>query len=264
MGFGLAMGVAGARIGDALGWWTTPRLGLISAHFHLAVAGFATMTAFGMGSRMIPMFLGATDTAEWPQRWLPRILASGTVVFSVGMIGARPVVVWAGAVLMAGGVGVFLWCGIRWYRGRARRKLDPATSLILAALIWLALAIPLGIGALARGVSRPTLLTSYAVVILLGWLTALVFGVSYRVLPTLTWHHRFGARAGQPSTPALPDMVRPEFGWTTLLLHSAGMLTLVGGLYRSQPVAAQIGAGLLFGAVLVTAGHHLRMMLVGR
>ena len=264
MGFGLAMGVAGARIGDALGWWTTPRLGLVAAHFHLGTVGFATMTAFGVASRMIPMFLGAVDTMSWPQRWLPRVLATGTVVFSIGTIGALPVAAWGGAAIMAGGAGLFLWSGTRWFRGRARRALDPATSLILAALIWLGLAIPLGFDALARGLSRPTVLTSYATILLLGWLTALVLGVSYRVLPTLTWHHRFAARAGQPGTPALPDLVRPALGWATLLLHSAGMLTLTGGLHRAHPLQVQIGAGLFLAAVLATVSHHLRMMRVGR
>lgn len=264
MGFGLAMGVAGTRIGDALGWWTTPRLGLIAAHFHLAAVGFATMTAFGVGSRMIPMFLGSRDSAEWPHRWLPRILASGTVVFSIGMIGTLPAAAWAGAVIMAGGAALFLWCGARWFRGRARRALDPATGLILAALSWLALAIPLGFDALARGLSRPAVLTSYAVILILGWLTALVLGVSYRVLPTLTWHHRFAALAGKPGTPALPDMVQPAFGWATLLLHSAGILAMTGGLHRSQPMLVQIGAGLFCAAVLATGSHHLRLLLVGR
>ena len=260
MGFGLAMGVAGARIGDALGWWSTPRLGLIAAHFHLAAVGFATMTAFGVGSRMIPMFLGAHDGAEWPLRWLPRILASGTVVFSIGMIGALPAAAWAGAAIMAGGAGLFLWSGARWFCGRARRALDPATSLILAALVWLALALPLGFDALARGLSRPAVLTSYAVILLLGWLTALVLGISYRVLPTLTWHHRFAAHAGKPGTPTLPDLVRPAFGWATLLLHSAGILALTGGLHRSQTLVLQIGAGLFCAAVVAAAAHHIRMM----
>jgi hypothetical protein len=262
MGFGLAMGVAGARIGDALGWWTTPRLGLIAAHFHLAAVGFATMTAFGVGSRMIPMFLGVSETPARSLRWLPRMLASGTVVFSVGTIGGIPAATWAGAVIMAAGAGLFLWLGLRWFGRRARRALDPATGLILAALIWLALAIPVGLDALARGPSRPAVLTSYGAILILGWLTSLILGVSYRVLPTLTWHHRFAARAREPNLPSLPEMVRTGVGWATLFLHGLGMLALVGGLHRHQATLARSGAILLTAAVLATAVHHTRMLLV--
>jgi hypothetical protein len=70
--------------------------------------------------------------------------------------------------------------------------------------------------------------------------------------------------AGKPGTPALPNMVQPVFGWATLLLHSAGILAMTGGLHRSQPMLVQIGAGLFCAAVLATVSHHLRLLLVGR
>jgi len=262
MGFGLAMGVAGVRIGDALGWWTTPRLGLIAGHFHLAAVGFATMTAFGVGSRMIPMFLGAGDAPPETLRWLPRILASGTVIFSIGTIGGISAATWTGALVMAAGAALFLRLAFDWFRRRARRTLDPAAGLILAALTWLALAIPLGFDALLRGLSRPAVVTSYGTVLLLGWLTGLILGVSYRVLPTLTWHHRFAARAREPGIPSLPELLRPWLGWAAVMLHTLGMLALVGGLHRHQAGLARSGAILLSAAVLATLIHHARMLLL--
>lgn len=264
MGLGFAMVIGGARIGDALGLWTTPRLPLLAAHFHFGAVGFASMTVMGLGSRMLPMFLGTIDAPSWPIRALPRILASGTVLFAVGEIAGLRWLALLGAAAMIAGAVIFLWLSARWYGGRARRALDPATTLTLAALLWLALALPMGCLALARGPLAGGVLIAYVALLLLGWITAFILGVSYRILPTLTWHHRFAAPTGLPGTPTLPQMVVPALGWATVALHTAGLGMLTFGLLAANPLLVRGGAVLLLGAILTTTTHHLRLAFVGR
>jgi hypothetical protein len=213
---------------------------------------------------MLPMFLGTIDAPSWPIRDLPRILASGTVLFAIGAIGGLRVVEFAGAATMISGALIFLWLSARWYRGRARPALDPATALILSALGWLALALPMGTIALVRGPLAGGILIAYVALLLLGWLSAFILGVSYRVLPTLTWHHRFATRTGRPGTPTLSQMVVPALGWVTLALHASGLGALVLGLVSSAPALVRGGAVLLLASVLTTSIHHLRLALVGR
>lgn len=265
MGFGFAMAVAAARIGDAFGWWVTPRLGLISAHFHLAVAGFVLMTAVGVGSRMLPMFYGtATPLPPWADRWLPRILAVGALAYAAGAIVASVLLAWAGAVVLAAGALLFLWFGWGWFARRARRALDPATALLTLSLAALGAAVPLGLMALAAGLRRPGVLIAYAVLLLLGFGTMLVLGVSYRVLPTLTWHHRFAAQASRPGTPPLPALLAPRLGWAAAAAASTGLPCFTVGLLAQAAVPARAGAALLTLALALTAGHHLRMLLIHR
>ncbi len=107
IGLGNAMAVAGARIGDAFGWWTTPRLPLLASHFTFALVGFGTITAMGVGSRMLPMFLGAIEQRDDIVRGLRRALASGTVLFAIGAMGGWSWLAWAGALTMAGGIAFF-------------------------------------------------------------------------------------------------------------------------------------------------------------
>lgn len=264
MGLGFAMLIGAARIGDALGWWTTPRLPLLAAHFHFGAVGFASMTVVGVGSRMLPMFLGTLDAPAWPSRALPRILATGTVLFAVGEIAGIRWLALGGAAAMIAGAVLFLWLATRWYRGRARPALDPATALTLAALGWLALALPMGCLALARGPLAGGILIAYVALLLLGWLSAFILGVSYRVLPTLTWHYRFAARTGRPGTPTLPQMIVPALGWLTVALHTVGLGLLTLGLVTANVPLVRGGALLLLCAILTTVAHHLRLTLVGR
>jgi hypothetical protein len=263
MSFGFAMAIGGARIGDALGWWTTPRLGLLAAHFHFAAAGFASMTAFGLGGRMIPMFLGAAEASAPELRWLPRVLGTGTVVFAVGAMFGQPTASWLGAGLMAGATAAFLGLAARWYRGRGRPTLDPTTGLLLAALVWLTLAIPFGLAALIRGPLPPGVIVGYVVIVLLGWLTGLILGVSFRVLPTLIWHYRLARRSGRPGLPGLGEMVLPGLGWAALALHTAGVMLLVIGVTRTSSTLAMAGALLFTGAIAITGIHHLRLFFIG-
>jgi hypothetical protein len=258
---GLAMVIAAVRIGDGLGLWTSPRLPLLAAHFHLAAAGFATMVAFGAGSRMIPMFLSAVGPAEESLRWVPGLLGSGTVVFGAGMVCDWPAAVWLGAVLMVIAAARFLALAAQWSRSRTRRVPDPASGLILMALTALTLALPTGVAALASGAGNPQLLISYVVLLILGWLTSLILGVSFRVVPTLIWHHRFAARMGRPGTPTLPALLMPPVGWAVLGCHGLGLVGLVTGILGGQGRLSQGSAVLITMALGLTALHHLRIAL---
>lgn len=260
--FGFAMVLGGARIGDALGWWTTPRLELIGGHFTLAAIGYATMTAFGVGSRMLPMFFGATEAMEWPLPHIRRVLATGAVGFATGLLGGWRPVEWLGALAMAGATLLFLWVSVRWLASRAPRPMDAGLALLLGALAWLALAVPAGITATIDGLTRPGLLLGFPVIVVLGWLSGLILGVSYRILPTLTTVYRFGPQMGRATPGAMPRMILPGFAWATFACHSAGVTAITVGVVSQQPGPVRVGAALFTLAVLVTLAHHLRMQVV--
>ena len=108
------------------------------------------------------------------------------------------------------------------------------------------------------------MLLAYVVALMLGWAVTLMLGVSYRVLPTLTWHHRFAARIGQAGTPTLPIMGHARLGWTAVAGGSLGIVALVTGLLAANVTTTRAGAMLFTLAIVTTAIHHLRMVLLGR
>jgi hypothetical protein len=122
---GLAFLLAGARIGEGLGWWRLERLGMLSAHFHLAALGFATLTAVGVSSRIVPMFL-ATDRAPlWPLRWIGPLAGIGLVVFATGQIVHYRPATLTGAALLAVAMTGYLALVATWFRRRTRRCCSP-------------------------------------------------------------------------------------------------------------------------------------------
>ncbi|HWA58536.1 MAG TPA: hypothetical protein VG692_14845 [Gemmatimonadales bacterium] len=257
--FGFAMAIGLVRIGDGFGWWTTPRLPLLAAHFQFAAVGFGSLTAMGVGSRMIPMFLGVERGESWSLTWIPRITLTGTVVFGLGALTSVGVLAWIGAALMAAGALLYLRLAQDWYNRSRIRGADATLILLVTALASLAAAIPFGFGALEAGLRLPGLQAAYPALLVLGWLGGLIIGVSYRILPNLTWQYRFASGATNPNVPGLGDLVSPRLGRLAALAYTAGLLVFLPALVFSAGALARIGAALLFAGLLGTLLHHGRL-----
>ena len=263
LGLGLAMLVAAARIGNVLGWWTVNPIRLLATHVHLAALGFATLTAIGVGSRLVPMFLLAHGHADWPLRWIGPLVGAGLVIFGGGELGGVPVLVPAGAAAMIAGMVLYLYQAWLYYQHRVRRKLDPGLALAAAAHGFLLLTLAAGVAlALVPGMP-PRLAALYGVLGILGWLTLFVAGIYQKILPFLTWLHRFGPRVGQPGLPTVADLVVPRWGWASLGLFTTGTLVLAAGVGVGQTGATRAGAALFAAGAAFLVAQGVRLRTVG-
>ena len=262
---GLAMALGLARIADTLGWWRFDRIGSLVAHYHLGVFGFATLTAAGVGSRMLPMFMLSHGYPEWPLRRLLYVASAGHLLFAVGMPFHLRWLSLPGAMLLAAAGGLYLYQVFAYFRARTRKKLDAGLAHVAAAFVALSLAVAAGLAlALAPHTSHPSLWVAYALLGLLGWLVLLVIGIYYKILPFLTWLHRFGAKMGEPDVPTVADLTKPAWAWTSLVLLTAGVVVLVSGVALGSVAAARAGAiAFTAGAGFVVA-QHLRIYTAHR
>jgi hypothetical protein len=259
---GAAMALAGARIAEALGWWSVPRLGLLAAHAHLAVVGFATLTVVGVGSRLFPMFLLSRGHREWPLRWIGPLVAVGLAVHTAGALAAATGLTRAGGAVIALGLGLYVWPAADYYVRRTRRVLDPGMAHAAASLVFLAAAVGLGLLLLLRRTPDARLMAAYGLTGVLGWLTLLVIGVYYKIVPFLTWLHRFSPRAGEPGLPKVADLTRPALSWTTLILLVPGIALLAAAVGAGAAGPARVGAVLVAAGVVLVAGQHARIALL--
>jgi hypothetical protein len=262
-GLGTAMLVALARIGETLGWWHVDRLGVIATHFHLAAFGFATLTAVGIGSRMLPMFLVSHGTPEWPLRWIGPVSGAGLVLQAIGLLARLGPLVRIGGLLLAGGTVLYLGLALGYFRRRATAPLDPALGHVAAALAALALAVPLGIGLLAAPTMSPRGWAAYGLLGIGGWLVLLILGVYYRILPFLTWLNLFGGGAPGRPVPSAADLVRRSWAWTSLMLLATGLCGTTGAVLLGSSVWARAGAasyavGVMLALAQVARALHLR------
>lgn len=260
---GLALAFAGARIGENLGWWTVDRMGVITAHFHLAALGFATLTAVGVGSRMLPMFLVSHGAPTWPVRFIAPTTLAGLLLFSSGAVAHIPPLTIGGGLAMAVGALLFVHLVRGYFVRRLRRAIDPPLTHVVVAVVALAVTVGIGLILLLVSGTHPRLRVVYALLAILGWLVFLVLGILYKIFTHLSWIHVHGRRTGAVAM-TVNDLLRPKWTRTSLLLLVAGLLTLVLGTALGSARIATAGAvGWLSGALLVPA-QYLRMFLPDR
>jgi hypothetical protein len=258
---GFAFVLAGARIGEGLGWWRLERLGMLAAHFHLAALGFATLTAVGVSSRILPMFLATERAPVWPLHWIGPLAGSGLVVFSIGQVFHLRVATLSGAALLALAMSAYLGLVATYFRGRTR-PLDPALGHMATAFAGLGATIVLGLALLwADGPVLQRGVAAYAVMAVLGWLVLLILGVYYRVIPFLTWLNMAGpGAAGRDPVGLMPR----HLAWGTLVLLAGGVWSLVGGIWTGTEMLARTGAVLFGGGVLCLLGQYVRLVVIVR
>jgi hypothetical protein len=251
---GFAMLIVGARIGEGLGWWSVDRLGAIAAHFHFAAFGFAGLTAVGVGSRMLPMFLVSGSGPEWPVRIIGPVAVAGLTLLGLGLLFNASVLTWPGALLSVGAAVLFLGMVAEYFRRRMVRPLEPAFGHVLAGFVALALALVTGLAQLAQqGVSFRGWAV-YGELTLLGWLVVFITGVWYRLFPFLIWLHFYGG--GTRPVPAPTALVHRPTAWLALALLTGGVAVLVIGSGVASATVARAGAaGVLAGSLLIAAQY---------
>lgn len=259
MSLGLAMLVVAARIAAEFGWWQVDRLRVLNLHAHLAVVGFATLTAVGISSKLFPMFLLSRNYRDWPLRWIGPLTFGGLLVFGSGQLTSLDSLTWAGGLATAGGIGLYLWLAAGYFRCRTRKRLEPGLAHAAGALVFLGLATAMGVALLLTPSPAARVLIAYAVVGILGWLTLLIVGMYYKIVPFLTWLHRFSPRVGEPGLPKVSDLVKAELAWVTLVLFTCGVALLALGVALGRETVALLGAALFAAGTSLVVGQSLRL-----
>jgi hypothetical protein len=261
---GLAMAIALARLGETAGWWHVPRLGLLAAHLLLGAVGFGTLTAVGVGSRMLPAFLLAQGD---DRAWLRAILGTvggGLLVFTGGVLFGVRLVAVAGGWLIAIGLALALTLVARWFRRRARKQLDPSLRHVASAFGGLALSIAIGLGLLLGDPYRLSRWAALATALVVGWLVMLVIGVMAKIVSHLSYIHLFRAmpgfaRVGNPNL-----LLQPGWMMVSWVLLTAGAIGLPLAFDARNPAVAQVAAWAWSIGVVVTVANYIRLVIIGR
>jgi hypothetical protein len=223
----------------------------LSAHAHLAVLGWVTLTICAVSYRFMTALIG--DKAQVPRSALLQLfaLAAATIVlFTALLAGAWNVTAWAVVTGIALGAYAVIFPGIIASRSG---PLDWTMGHVLAAMVCLVLSIIAGIALAQIGVGSPfgaRLACAYGVLGLLGWVSNFIVGMFYQLLSG------FVARA------------RSALGWPYLSIAelsinrgrplvfcalNGGVLLMAGGLLVDHATVAIAGASLIALAGLVSS-----------
>lgn len=232
------------------------RLTVLAVHLHVAAGGWVLLTMIGVADRLLPMFLLSHGAGDAAGKAAAALVAAGTAGLLLSEhllpVGVLPVALG----LQAAGAAAFLFQTIRHFRHRRRPRLDPGMWLVAAALVLLGLAVAVGAIALVAGTPDGRLLVAYGALLVPGGLGLFVAGHYYKIVPFLTWFHRFGPVASEREVPQVTELFDHRVAHAAGLLLVAGVAGLATGALLGRVDVGRIG-GVAFGAGALVEGAQM-------
>lgn len=234
----------------------------LHAHVHLALLGWITPMIFGVAARVYPMFLLAPVPGRSSARLQLGGLGLGLPAVVLGLVGV-PGLLMPGALAVATAAMSHAWWVLAVARGRKRPGLDWGLRFALTATVFLLPAVVLGVALAADLLSGPRVALAYAVVVLGGWVSLSIVGMTLKIVPFLVWYRAFGARAGRERVPTLAGLSWPRLEGAAYVFLTAGVgllavALLVGDVAAIRAAAAVLTLGALaFALVIVRILGHL-------
>jgi hypothetical protein len=212
----------------------------LAAHAHLAALGWVTLTICAVSYRMLPAFL--LPQADLPRAagWQIDTLAAALAALSASLLGRMGGAgLWATAIVV--NLLAYLWI-VASMVGSRRMPIDWTLRHVLAGSSWLLVALVLGaaLAGVGGGSERGNrIAVAYGSTALLGWVSNLILGMSYRLVPGLVVGARAAARL-----PLLPQSEISAVRSRPLVfaIWNGGLALFVGGILGGTVPVASMGA----------------------
>lgn len=267
---GLRMAVAGLAVtvcygavyvADRRGAWFVLAGHVVLAHAVVGLFGWLGLSYVTLAEKLWPMFLLANVPGRRPGRIAVWAVAAGVVLLSPGLLLGVAGLAWAGALVLAGGLGAHLVSLVAHLRRRRRNGLFLAFLVTSAA--FLPTAAGLALAAAAVMGSDPHLgraLTAAAVAAVAGWLLEALAGHVHRVVPLVMWPRlrALGVPGIKGVPPGLADLYDPRLAYAAYALLTAGLAAACAGLAVSSAGTIAV-AGALLAATGIVAGANLTL-----
>ncbi|MFN8543260.1 MAG: hypothetical protein U0807_03530 [Candidatus Binatia bacterium] len=201
----------------------------LGAHVHLAAVGWVGLTLCALSFRFLPAFLLPTLDASDPARRLVLLLAT-EVVLLVGTLLLRSRLAAVVGIALAVGLGTYVVLVLEVIRTH-RMPIDWTGRHAIASAVWCVVAVAAGVALALIGAETETgvhLTAAYAAAGLLGWMSNMVIGVSYKLFPGFVAAAR--TERGRRVVPMGVLGVRAPLQAVVCVLFNIGVAVTAGGL----------------------------------
>lgn len=237
---------------------------LLLVHITLGVVGWLSTTLIGVSYTLVRMFALAHEHTDRLGKIVFVLLNAGITLLALGFLLSWQFLILCGGGTLIAAAWLFACDYWRMLRVRRRKLLDTTQHHGIAAVVYFALSIPLGVAAAIFGWLQPGILVALALAALVGWLGQSTTGYLYKIVPFLVWHHRYGPLVGRQKVPLMREMLHQRWAQLSFWLINLGLagaiLCALGGwLIPMQFASGVMALGLILVAVNVLGiVRHLR------
>ncbi len=150
------------------------------------------------------------------------------------------------------------------YLDRLRRKVDDQLKISLLSVLMMALPVIfllIIIFLLLFSMDNTRLILTYGFCIFFGWVTAIIFGMTFKTLPFILWNKTYHSKAGLGKTPNPRELFNNKMFVIMTLFYLAGFILFTSGILLSNGFLLKISALLLVVAAILYNGNVFEMIL---
>ena len=236
-------------------------LAYLPLHAHLGIIGWFLLLVIGVGSRLIPLFLISKYHNQKLLWWIYSLINIALIsfiiiflYFKINWLYLLPLFTLSVSLVMFG------YYSYQSYRQRLRKKVDAPLKLSLLSVLMMALPLIfllIIILLLLFSVNNYRLILTYGFTVFFGWITAIIFGMTFKTLPFIVWNKIYHDKAGFGKTPNPKDFFSIKLFYWMGILYLAGFVLFIGGVLFSNESIIKIAAILLcFTALLYNANIY--------
>lgn len=228
---------------------------LIPLHAHTGIIGWFLLLVIGVGSKLIPVFMISKYT-NTKQLWLIFLLINTALLLFISLYIFNVVkgVLFLPVVMILASLVLFAAYCYKSYKQRIRKQVDRQMKISLLSVLMMLLPVAvifLLIGLFVSGRENLRIVLLYGFVIFFGWLTAIIFGMTFKTLPFIVWNKVYGKIAGLGKTPNPKDLYCERLFVIMSVSYLAGFITFVAGILTVDKTILAAGASLLLVAAVL-------------
>lgn len=236
-----------------------PHLEFLHLHAHFGIFGWFLLLIMGVASELFPMFLIAKGTSEKPLSYAYYGINGGFFLMIASYFLEWPAWMQHGtALLFLGGIfafGVFMRNA---YRIRLRKRLDIGMRISTAAFLLALLPIVFGIGTLFMEDLKWAV--AYGSSMLLGCISFLVIGQTYKTLPFIVWLWKYQAEVGKKDVPRPEHLYGHKLAEVQFWSFLSGFIAFLAGFLSDIYPLSLGGTILLLVTGLLYQGNMFRIV----
>lgn len=227
----------------------------LALHAHMGIIGWFLLLVLGVASRLIPLFLISKYTNNKLLWLIFSCINIGLLGFiSNELFGSSRYTLPLSAILVFSGILLFIFYCFKAYKERIRNNVDEQMKVSLLSVFMMLFPIICLVAVMVFSLlndAKYNLVLLYGFCIFFGWLTAIIFGMTFKTLPFIVWNKVYHKRASGSKTPSPKDLFNEKtFRWMTVM-YLIGFVLFAFGLIVLSDIFLKTGAACLLVSALL-------------
>ena len=232
-----------------------PHLELLKLHSHAGIAGWFIQLIIGVGSRLLPMFMVSHNLNEKKLKIAYYFINGGLITGIVALFLLWEIGVVIATISVVAGILCFISYIFEAYKKRIKKHLDIGMKQTFVSFLTFIIALILVLllisetGWLKNITERISM--AYGVTLLIGFITSLIMGQTYKTLPFIIWLKVYRNKVGRGKIPLPKELYSEKAATFQLWFFASGFFILLTGIIVSNAYLIRLGGIFLFLAILL-------------